>query len=63
MPFKQIIQRLYLRSGTVAYQTVNETHEESWFVFPTKKLDARNIDYQKGFDSMGLWKFCRYITH
>lgn len=55
----QAIQRLYLKSGNVTYLTVTEQTEASWFVISRRKLDPRNIDYEKGFANLELWKFFR----
>lgn len=57
----QGLQRLFVRSRTRVYHEMIKNDSKSWFVFPKKKLDPRNIDYLKVFNSMGVWKFYKYI--
>lgn len=49
--------RLFMRSSSVTYTEIPEETQESWFIFPRRKLHPRNIDYENGFKNSGVFKF------
>lgn len=55
------MQRLFLRSGTVNYHYMKAEEKSSWFIFPRRKLHPLSIDYDRGFENVGVWRFFKSL--